>query len=242
VEYQSIEKIKGKKLFKYLLFLFTFFSISYASENLDVVTIENAYYTQTKTSLTYKDAKISFNVPSISYIGLRPNYLFLADIKMIPKQKIGTTSLGATPLKLEQEAWKYELGAGYKFHLNKKLYIAPALLYSDYYSKTFTSSPIASVETKSRDVDVRLYGLVGYEPAKATMVILSVELDNDILSDSYKEDYSQYPVNLALYQFVSKDFFFYLKYQKALRNKKATTTSNGSSNNTAYFFGVGISF
>ena len=229
-------------MFKYLLFLFTLFSLSYASENLDVITLETAHYTQTNTSLTYKDAKISFDVPTVSYIGLRPNYLFLAAIKAIPKQKIGTTSLGATPIKLEQEAWKYELGAGYKYYLLKNLYIAPALLYSDYYNKVFQSTTNATVETKSRDVDVRLYGLIGYEPAKATMVILSVELDNDIFSDSYKEDYSQYPVNLALYQFLSKEFFFYLKYQKVLRNKKATTSSNGSSNNAAYFFGVGISF
>lgn len=229
-------------MFKHLFFLFTLFSLSHASQDLDVITLETAHYTQTNTSLTYKDAKVSYNVPTVSYIGLRPNYLFLAAIKAIPKQKIGTTSLGSTPIKLEQEAWKYELGAGYKFYLNKKIYIAPALLYSDYYSKIFTSSASAAVETKSRDVDVRLYGLIGYEAAKATMVILSVELDNDILSDSYTEDYSQYPVNLALYQFVSKDFFFYLKYQKVLRNKKATTSSAGTSNNAAYFFGVGISF
>ena len=229
-------------MYKYLLLLLTLFSISSASESIDAVTLEEAYYEQTNTSLTYKDAKLSYSLPTISYIGMRPNYLFLAAVKLMPKQKIGMSALGATPIKLEQEAWKYEVGAGYKFYLSKNFYVGPALLYGDYYSKVYQTIGSSTVETKNRDVDVRLYGFLGYEPAKATLIFITLELDNDILSNQYEDDYSQYALNAALYQFVSKEWFFYLKYQRTLRDKKATTASTGMSNSTAYFFGVGMKF
>lgn len=229
-------------MYKYILLILISISLSAASENIDAITVEVGHYTQTLTSSVLKNTDISYDVPTVNYIGVRPNYLFLAALKMIPKQTLGTSALGATPIKLQQEAWKYEFGAGYKFYLGEKFYISPALLYSDYYSKIYKSTPTSTTETKSRDVDVRFYGLIGYEPLKATMIFITVELYNDILSSSYDEDYSQYPVNIALYQFVSKELFFYLKYQKTLRDKKETATINGSANNAAYFFGVGFKF
>lgn len=229
-------------MYKYILLFFSALSLLSASENIDAVTAETAHYTQELTSSTLKNTKVSYDVPAISYIGLRKNYIFLAALKVVPKQKLGESALGAVPIKVEQEAWKYELGAGYKFYLNKNLYVSPALLYSDYYSKTYMITSSSSSETKSRDVDVRLYGLIGYEPFKATMVFITVELDNDIFSDSYDKDYSQYPVNVSVYQFISKDMFLYIKYQKTLRDKKATAYLNGTSNSAAYFFGAGFRF
>lgn len=226
-----------KKLYILLLSCVSAFA---ASDSFDVITTDVTRYEKKATSLNLKDARLSFNSPAISYMSVRPDYLLLATFKYIPKQHIVTTALGNTPIKLEQEGWKYEIGAGYKFYITDDLYIAPALLYSDYYSTLYQRVGNTVVESDSHDKDLRFYGLLGYKLTKATLMFVAVELDNDILSDNYSNDYSQYSLSTTLYQFFSKKWFAYIKYEQTLRDKEARSTTEGNNNSIAYGFGIGV--
>jgi len=197
-------------------------------------------YDKKATSLSLKDARLSFDSPAISYMAVRPNYLLFAAFKYIPKQHIGTTALGNTPIELEQDGWKYEIGAGYKFYITDDLYIGPAILFSDYYSTLYQIIGSTVLQNNSHDQDVRLYGLLGYKLAKGAMMFVAIELDNDILSDNYSNDYSQYSLSTTVYQFFSKEWFAYIKYEQTLRDKEARGDSTGNSNSIAYGFGVGV--
>lgn len=226
----------------FFILILTAVSLFAEANNFDLLMTDVTRYDKMATSLSLKDTKLSYDVPAITYMAIRPNYLILATIKVMPKQHIGTTALGTTPIELEQEGWKYEIGAGYKFYLNKDLFIGPALLYSDYYSTLYKIIGSTVLETKSHDSDLRLYGLVGYKLAKATMMFVSVELKNDILSNNYSKDYSQYPLGVTVYRFLSKEWFAYLKYQQTLRDKKARSDSTGTNSSIAYGFGIGMKF
>lgn len=229
-------------MYKILIFIFITIDLFAASDNLNIVMTDLTRYEETATSLSLRDTKISYDVPAVSYMSIRPNYLVYASLKMIQKQHIGTTYLGTIPIELKQEGWKYELGAGYKFSLTKNFFIAPALLLSDYHCTLYKTMGSNVVKTKSRDLDYRLYGLLGYEMTESTLMYISVELVNDIFSHRYEDDYSQYPVNATLYQFLSKRWFAYLKYQHTLRDKKASSDSTGNINRLGYGFGVGMKF
>lgn len=215
-------------------------SVVSASNSFDAIMTDVTHYDKKATSLSLKDARLSFDVPAISYMAVRPNYLLLGALKYIPKQHIGTTALGNTPIELEQSGWKYEIGAGYKFYISDNLYIAPALLFSDYYSTLYQTVGSTVIESNSHDQDVRLYGLIGYKLTKSTMMFIALELDNDILSDSYSNDYSQYSLSATVYQFFSKEWFAYIKYEQTLRDKEARSDSNGNINSIAYGFGIGV--
>ncbi len=226
-----------KKLY---ILLFLCVSTFANSNSFDVITTDITHYDKKATSLNLKDARLSFDSPALSYMSVRPNYLLLAAFKYIPKQYIGTTALGNTPIKLEQEGWKYEIGAGYKFYITDDLYIAPALLYSDYYSTLYqTVGNNAVIKSDSHDKDLRFYGLLGYKLTKATLMFVAVEFDNDILSDNYSNDYSQYSLSTTLYQFFSKKWFAYFKYEQTLRDKEARSDSEGNNNSISYGFGIG---
>lgn len=226
-----------KKL--YILIL-AYVSVFASSNSFDALMTDVTRYDKKATSSSLKDARLSFDAPAISYMAVRPNYLLLGALKYIPKQHIGTTALGNTPIELEQDGWKYEIGAGYKFYISDDLYIGPALLFSDYYSTLYQTVNGTVIESDSHDQDVRFYGLLGYKLAKATMIFVAVELDNDILSDNYSNDYSQYSLSATVYQFFSKELFAYFKYEQTLRDKEARSDSNGNNNSIAYGFGIGV--
>ena len=211
-----------------------------ASNSYNLLMTDVTRYDKEATSLNLKDTRLSFDVPAISYMAVRPNYLLFAAFKYVPKQHIGTTALGNTPIGLEQDGWKYEIGAGYKFYINDDFYIGPALLFSDYYSTLYQTIGNSVLQTNSHDQDIRLYGLLRYKLAKATMMFVAIELDNDILSDSYSNDYSQYSLSTTLYQFFSKEWFAYIKYEQTLRDKEARSDSTGNNNSIAYGFGIGV--
>jgi len=203
---------------------------------------EAIQYKRTDTSLTYKDSKTSYNVPALSYMAIRQKYLFLAKLKAMPKQYIGTTYLNTTAIKLEQDGRKYELGAAYKLYLSDNLYVAPAFLYSNYASTLYQTVGNSVIKTKTRDNDLSLYGLLGYKPLKATTILVSLELDNDILSNCYSKDYSQYIISTTIHQFFSKNWFAYIKYRQTLRDKVANTESTGNTHSISYGAGIGIKF
>lgn len=225
----------------YLLILATASAFA-APKSADLLMTDITHYEKTATALGLKDAKVSYNVPAISYFAIRPDYLFIASLKVLPKQHIGSTALGNTPISLEKKGWKYEIGAAYKFYLNEDLFIAPALLFSDYRSKLFQTVGTTTSQSYNHDRDLRLYGLLGYKITKSAMMFLSVELENDLFSNNYSDDYSQYPVNVNIYQFLSKKWFVYAKYQQTLRDKEARSDSTGNKDSIAYGFGIGMTF
>ena len=224
------------------LFILFLTSISLFATSADLIMTDLTRYDKTITSTSLKDAKITYDVPAISYMHVEPNYLILLKLKHLPKQHIGNTALGNTPIKLEQEAWKYEIGGAYKFYITDDFYIAPALLYTDYYYKLYQTVGTNVIETHGHDSDIRVYGVVGYKIAKATMLFATIELDNDILSDNYSNDYNQYSVSATLYQFLSKDWFIYGNIQSTLRDKEARADSTGNKSSIAYGFGLGMKF
>ena len=219
--------------------LFSVF-LSAKDTSATLLTIENLRYDYIATSQTLDDARISYNLPGISYLVMSKDYVLLASLKYSKRQSIGSTALGSIPIGLEQFGWKYELGAGYKFHLSDKFYVGPALLYSDTYSKIYQTTPLSTTVTEKHDNDLRLYGIFGYSFSKSTLLFGAIELDNDLLESDYANDYSQYPVTITMYQFLSKDFFLFLKYEQSLRDKKETATVTGNRNNRGYGFGIGI--
>jgi hypothetical protein len=199
-------------------------------------------YDKMATSLSLEDTKVSYDIATVSYMAVKPNYLLLASFKYMPKQHIGTTSLGSTQIRLENDAWKYEVAAGYKYYLTPSLYIGPALLFSDYYSTLYKVAGSTVSESESHDIDFRFYGILGYKLAKATSFLVSIELDNDVLSNDYSDDYSQYPFSITMFQFLSKEWFAYIKYQQAIKDKKERADSIGNSDSIAYGFGIGMKF
>lgn len=226
--------------------IFFFFAISlniYASPiSADLVMMGVTRYNDEATSLSLKDTKLSKDVPEISYLAVRPDYLLLAGFKYLPRQHIGSTALGSLPIELEQKGWKYELGAGYKFYLTEDLFVGPALLYSDYYNTLYKIAGTMVLKTERHDSDLRFYGLVGYKLNKATMILATLELKNDILSNDYNNDYSQYPISATLHHFLSKKWLVYAKYDQSLRNKTARTDITGNRASMAYGVGVGMAF
>lgn len=212
------------------------------SKNVDLVMADMIHYNQTASALGLRDTKISYDVTTISYMVVNPKYLLLGAVKFMPKQNLGTTYLGTTPIVLKQELWKYEFGAAYKFYLSDKFFIAPALLFSDYYSSLYKIIGSTVGESKTHDIDVRFYGLVGYKISKASSILVSLELDNDIFSNDYAKDYSQYAISATLFQFLSNECFMFFKYQQALKDQKARGNIIGNANSVSYGFGMGMKF
>ena len=223
-----------------IIFLLLNVTLLAEDENFHLFTIENVHYDYIATSKVLSDARISYDLPGVSYLLMNKDYILLASIKYSKRQSIGSTFLGSTQIGLEQFGWKYELGAGYKYHLTDKFYVGPALLYSDTYSKIYQTTSFSSSVTEKHDNDLRLYAIFGYAFTKSTLLFGAVELDNDLLESDYANDYSQYQATMTLYQFLSKDFFVFLKYEQSLRDKEATITSPGNRNNRGYGFGIGI--
>ena len=168
------------------------------------------------------------------------NYIVLASLKYSKKQSIGSTALGSTQIGLEQVGWKYELGVGYKYYLSEKLFIGPALLFSDTYTKVYQITSMSRTKTTKHDNDLRLYAIVGYRATSSTLLFGTLELDNDLLSNDYLYDYSQYNIALTINQFLSKNLYLFVKYEQALRDKEATTGSSGNKNYRGYGFGIGM--
>lgn len=209
-------------------------------KKLDLLTTEIMYYNYTGSAIGLENSKLSYTLPAVSYIHMDKNYIVLASIKYSKKQNLGYIVLESSRILLEQEGWKYELGVGYKYYLTDKLFIGPALLFSDTYTTLYQTLNTTQTQSETHDVDVRFYGLFGYNITKATMFFGAIELDDDLLSNDYKLDYSQYKLSTTLYQFVSKSFFLYLKYEQSLKDKKARDASSGNQNYTGYGFGFGI--
>ncbi|MFT5661713.1 MAG: hypothetical protein ACI9TV_002360 [Sulfurimonas sp.] len=224
------------------IFILTLLSLSLFAEgkSLHLVSAEMINYDYTGSTQGFKDAKVSYTLPGVSYTYMDKNYIALASVKYSQNQNIGYTALGSTTIVLEQKGWKYEVGAGYKFYLGKTFFVGPALLFSDTYTTLDQIIGTRTIRTLKHDTDLRLYGLVGCNITKSTLIFGAIELDNDLLSNNYKKDYSQYNVTGTLYQFLEKDFFLYLKYEQSLRGKNATGTVSGNKNYVGYGFGMGI--
>lgn len=223
-----------------IIFLLLSVGLTAEDENFHLFTIENVRYDYTATSNVLTDARISYNLPGFSYLMMNKNYILLASVKYSKRQNIGSTFLGSIPIELEQVGWKYELGAGYKYYLTDKFYVGPALLFSDTYSKIYQTTSFSSSVTEKHDNDLRLYAIFGYAFTKSTLLFGAVELDNDLLESDYTNDYSQYQATMTLYQFLSKDFFLFVKYEQSLRDKEATPTSLGNRGSRGYGFGIGL--
>lgn len=228
---------------KIVTFIYLFTSFLFAEESgLNLLTIDTMHYNYKATSLTLDTAKLSYRGTAISYLYMDKNYIARASVKYSKKQNIGHTSLNILDISLEQEGWQYEIGLGYKFYLTERLFIGPSLLFVDTYRTVYTSSILATNKVEKHDSDLRFYTLLGYNLTKSTIIFASVELDNDILSNNYEYDYSQYTFATSVYQLVSEQFFLYLKYTKNLRNKQANSISGGNEDYSGYGFGLGIKF
>lgn len=211
-------------------------------ENLHLFTIENVCYDYIATTDSLNNTHISYDLPSLNYVFMNRKYVALASLKYSPKQHIGNTVLGMTNIDFEQNGRKYELGAGYKYYLTDTLYIGPALLFSDSHSTLYQVINNNVTKTEKYDRDLRAYFIMGFNLTHSTMLFSSVELKNDLLSNSYEKDYSQYNTSVTLYQFFSPDFFLYLKYEKSLRDKNIQNNISGNENYKGYGAGVGINF
>ena len=211
-------------------------------ENLHLFTIENVRYDYTATANSLNDTQISYNLPSLNYVFLNSKYIALASFKYSPKQHIGNTAFGTTNIDFEQKGRKYELGAGYKHYLTEDLYIGPALLFSDSHSTLYQVINNNVTKTEKYDSDLRAYLIMGLNLTHSTMLFYSVELKNDLLSNDYAKDYSQYNTSVTLYQFISSQSFLYLKYEQALRDKNIQNNISGNEHYKGYGAGVGINF
>lgn len=221
-----------------MIFLLLNITLLAKDENFHLFTVENMRYDYTATSKALSDARLSYDLPGASYLMMNKDYILLASVKYSKKQDLGATSLGSTQIQLEQFGWKYEFGAGYKYYLTDKFYVGPALLFSDSYSKIYQTTAVGTTVTQKHDNDLRLYAIFGYAFTKSTLLFGAVELDNDLLESDYTNDYSQYQATMTLYQFLSKDFFLFVKYEQSLRNKDATPTSAGNRDYRGYGFGI----
>ena len=211
-------------------------------KNLHLFTIENVRYDYTATAKSLDDTQISYDLPGLNYVFMNKKFLALASFKYSPKQHIGSTVLGTTNIDFEQNGRKYELGAGYKYYLTEDLYIGPALLFSDAHSTLYQIINNNVTKTEKYDTDLRAYFILGFNPTHSTMLFSSVELKNDLLSNDYEKDYSQYNTSVTLYQFFSPQFFLYIKYEQALRDKNIQNNISGNENYKGYGVGFGISF
>lgn len=199
-------------------------------KNLHLFTIENLRYDYTATTESLNDTHISYDLPGLNYVFMNKKYLALASFKYSPKQHIGSTALGTANIDFEQKGRKYELGGGYKYYLTDTLYIGPALLYSDAHSTLYQIINNNVTKTEKYDTDLRAYFILGVNLTQSTMLFSSVELKNDLLSSDYAKDYSQYNTSVTLYQFISPEFFLYLKYEQSLRDKNIHNTISGNEN------------
>lgn len=211
-------------------------------KNLHLFTIENLRYDYTATTESLNDTHISYDLPGLNYVFMNKKYLALASFKYSPKQHIGSTALGTANIDLEQKGRKYELGGGYKYYLTDTLYIGPALLFSDSHSTLYQIINNTVIKTEKYDTDLRAYFILGVNLTQSTMLFSSVELKNDLLSSDYAKDYSQYNTSVTLYQFISPEFFLYLKYEQSLRDKNIHNTISGNENYKGYGAGFGINF
>ena len=125
-------------------------------------------------------------------------------------------------------------------YLAENFFIGPAFLYSDTYTTLYQNIGPMKIRTKKHDSDFRFYAIAGYYPTKSTIIYGAVELVNDLMSDEYYRDYSQYNTSVILYQFISKDTFLFLKYEQALRDKRPTSTVSGNRDYIGYGFGLGM--
>lgn len=225
-----------------ILVLLTVMNLLGEEKNLHLFTIENLRYDYTATTESLNDTHISYNLPGLNYVFMNDKYIALASFKYSPKQHIGNTFLGNTNIDFEQKGRKYELGAGYKYYLTDTLYIGPALLYSDAHSTLYQIINNNVMKTEKYDTDLRAYFILGFNLTQSTMLFSSVELKNDLLSSDYAKDYSQYNTSVTLYQFLSPQFFLYLKYEQSLRDKNIHNTISGNENYKGYGAGIGISF
>ena len=223
-----------------LFLLLLFFTKSLLAENVHLLSTEIIRYDYTATAIGLEDARISYTLPGISYTMMSKNYIVLASLRYSKKQSLGSTAFGSTRIGLEQMGWKYELGVGYKYYLSEKLFIGPALLFSDTYTKVYQTTSFSSTLTKKHDIDFRLYAIVGYRATSSTLLFGTLELDNDLLSNEHFRDYSQYNLALTINQFLSKNLYLFIKYEQALRDKEATTGSTGNRDYRGYGFGIGM--
>lgn len=211
-------------------------------KNLHLFTVENIRYDYTATAKSLNDTQISYDLPGLNYVFMNKKYVALASFKYSPKQHIGNTVLGTTHIDFEQNGRKYELGAGHKYYLTDTLYIGPALLFSDSHSTLYQIINNNVTKTEKYDTDLRAYFILGFNPTHSTMLFSSLELKNDLLSNDYEKDYSQYNTSVTLYQFISSQFFLYLKYEQSLRDKNIQNTISGNENYKGYGAGFGINF
>lgn len=211
-------------------------------KNLHLFTIENIRYDYTATAKSLNDTQISYDLPGFNYVFMNQKYVALVSFKYSPKQHVGNTILGTTHIDFEQNGRKYELGAGYKYYLTETLYIGPALLFSDAHSTLYQIINNNVTKTEKYDTDLRAYFILGCNLTPSTMLFSSLELKNDLLSSDYEKDYSQYNTSVTLYQFLSPQFFLYLKYEQSLRDKTIQNTISGNENYKGYGAGFGINF
>ena len=226
------------KYISILLFLST--SVFAEVKNLSLLSTEILRYDYTASTTGLNSSKISYTLPDVNYTFMNKNYIGLVSFKYSQNQNIGNSTLGSTNIALEQKGWKYEVGLGYKYHLRDNLFVGPGLLYSDTYTTLDQIIGTKRIRTKKHDSDLRLYGLIGYYPTSSTIIYGAIELDNDLLSNEYHRDYSQYNASIIIYQFLSKEYFFFLKYEQALRDKKPTNTVTGNKEYIGYGFGFGM--
>lgn len=229
---------------KFFLLIISLSTIAFSQSN--IVIIEKQKISGTITSNSSKDIPSTKEYYSLKYYLDTKDVLYLIGLSSQPLQTVGNTTLSSFPVEIKQKREKIELGAAYKFYLMDSLYIAPALVYINTDSKTFqylnNSGTITSSITNSVDTDYSLYALMGYHPSKVTSLLLSLELNNDLLGNEYGKDYSTYQVNFSILQAISKSTLLYFKYNKSLKDKPSTSLHTGTQNVNGFTLGIGFHF
>ncbi len=229
---------------RFLLIIISFSVVAFSQQN--IVLLEKQKISGTVTSDTAKDIASSKEHYSLKYYIDTQDVLYLIGLSYQPLQTVGNTSLYSFPVEIKQEMEKVELGIAYKLYLMDSLYIAPAIVYSNTDSKTFrhlnNNGTIISSITNKVDTDYSLYAIIGYKPTKITSLLLSLELNNDLLSSEYSRDYSTYQVNFSILQAISSKVLLYVQYNRLLKEKPSTSVNTGTKDVDGFSLGIGFQF
>lgn len=229
---------------RFFLLIVSFSIVAFGYSN--ILLFEKQEVSGVVTSNTTNDIKNSKEYYSLRhYIDTR-DALYLIGLIYQPLQTIGNTTVSSLPLELKQKREKIELGAAYKIHLTDSLYIAPALVYSNTDSVTYQNlnngGNIISTETHSVDTDYSLYALMGYRPFPTTSLLLSLEINNDLLGNDYSKDYSYYQLNTSILQAISRNVLLYFQYNRYLKDKPSTVSHTGVKDVAGFSIGIGYRF
>jgi len=227
-----------------LLLIVSLSTIVLAQSN--ILLFEKQKVSGTVTSSTAEDIYSSKEYYSLKYYVEKKDTLYLLGLSYLPLQTVGNTSLNSYPVEIKQKREKIELAVAYKFYLMDSLYIAPAIAYIHTDTKTFqnlnNNGTIISSTTHNVDTDYSLYGLIGYRPTQTTSILLYWELNNDLLSSEYSQDYSSYQVNLSVIQAISSNAVLYFQYNRLLKDKPATSVNTGTKDVAGFSLGIGFRF